>query len=173
MNTTNISPRNGHGCRLISLLRWVRVTRSNCVVQRKEMRILKFGIRFALLGMLLNLYYVAQTPKFNGSAATSPTKLEQMPTSLEVRYARSATPPHLPDGATTYVLDASQGTSKDMRKIAGLTSYPRSGMLRVRCLSKRDKANNCNGESPRRCRCRAIGVGTTSCLHSSPARCAC
>ena len=43
------------------------------------------------------------------SAAGAPPKLEPMPESLEIRFALSAAPPHLRDGATTYVLDPAKG----------------------------------------------------------------
>jgi hypothetical protein len=77
--------------------------------KEKEARMMKFASRIAILGLLVNLHCVAQTTRSDGSAAPFPTKLEQMPTSLEVRYALSAAPPHLRDGATTYVLDPSKG----------------------------------------------------------------
>jgi hypothetical protein len=70
---------------------------------------MKFTGRIAILGMLVNLHCVAQTTKSDERTATAPIKLEQMPTSLEVRYALSAAPPHLRDGATTYVLNPSKG----------------------------------------------------------------
>src|SRR6202045_2096769 len=70
---------------------------------------IKFARRIAILGMLVSLQCVAQTRTSDESTDTSPTKLEQMPTSLEVRYALSAAPPHLRDAATTYLLDPARG----------------------------------------------------------------
>jgi hypothetical protein len=70
---------------------------------------MKFSKHIAMLGMLASLTCVAQTIKSDGSPNVSPPKLERMPESLEVRYALSAAPPHLRDGATAYVLDPSKG----------------------------------------------------------------
>jgi len=68
--------------------------------------------RIAIL-LLSALSSLAQTAKTGGSAdASSPkleTKLETMPQSLEVRFALSALPPHLRDGATAYILDPAAG----------------------------------------------------------------
>jgi hypothetical protein len=52
---------------------------------------------------------LAQTGKTDGRADALSPKLEKMPESLEVRFALSALPPHLRDGATTYVLDPAAG----------------------------------------------------------------
>ena len=70
---------------------------------------MKFAGRIAIVGMLVSMTCAAQTKKSDGSPDISPAKLERMPESLEVRYALSAAPPHLRDGATTYVLDPSKG----------------------------------------------------------------
>jgi hypothetical protein len=43
------------------------------------------------------------------SSGVSGANLERMPESLEVRFELSALPPHLRDGATTYVLDPGKG----------------------------------------------------------------
>jgi len=59
--------------------------------------------------MLVSMTCAAQTKKSGGGPDISRAKLERMPESLEVRYALSAAPPHLRDGATTYVLDPSKG----------------------------------------------------------------
>ena len=45
----------------------------------------------------------------DGSAGVSQARLERMPESLEIRFALSALPPQLRDGATTYVLDPAKG----------------------------------------------------------------
>jgi hypothetical protein len=68
---------------------------------------MKFAGRIAILGMLVNMNCIAQTTKSDRSPEVSSAKLERMPESLEVRYAPSAAPPHLRDGATTYMLDPS------------------------------------------------------------------
>jgi hypothetical protein len=52
---------------------------------------------------------LAQTGKTNGSIDPLGPKLETMPQSLEVRFALSALPPHLRDGATIYLLDPAKG----------------------------------------------------------------
>ena len=59
---------------------------------------MKFARRVGIVGMLATLSCVAQT-----------AKLERMPESLEVRYALSAAPPHLRDGATILLLDPAKG----------------------------------------------------------------
>jgi len=67
---------------------------------------MRFAGRVALLGVLVSISCVAQT---KNSAGISPAKLERMPESLEVRYALSAAPPHLREGATSYLLDPDKG----------------------------------------------------------------
>jgi hypothetical protein len=51
----------------------------------------------------------------------TPPKLERMPESLEVRFALSAAPPHLRDGATTYVLDPAKGYVVSHKGTNGVT----------------------------------------------------
>src|SRR5712691_515044 len=70
---------------------------------------MKFAGPVAILGMLVSMSCVAQTTKSERSPEISPAKLERMPESLEVRYTLSAAPPHLRDGATTYVVDPAKG----------------------------------------------------------------
>jgi hypothetical protein len=82
---------------------------------------MKVGRCIALLGMLVSLQCVAQTTDSGGSAAVSPHRLEQMPVSLEVRYALSAAPPHLREGATTYVRDPSKGYVLNHKGANGIT----------------------------------------------------
>jgi hypothetical protein len=82
---------------------------------------MKFRRCIALLGMLVSLQCVAQTTDPGGSATVSPQRLEQMPVSLEVRYALSAAPPHLRDGATAYVLDPSKGYVLNHKGTNGVT----------------------------------------------------
>jgi hypothetical protein len=52
---------------------------------------------------------LAQTKNSAESAPVTPVKLEKMPEPLENRFALSAIPPHLREGATTYVLDPARG----------------------------------------------------------------
>ena len=52
---------------------------------------------------------LAQSGSGNATRAVTQVKLESMPESLEARLALSALPPHLRDGATTYVLDPQEG----------------------------------------------------------------
>jgi hypothetical protein len=70
---------------------------------------MKFAAQIAVVGLMTSMSCVAQTKKSDGSADVAPAKLERMPESLEVRYALSAAPPHLRDGATTYVVDPARG----------------------------------------------------------------
>jgi hypothetical protein len=65
--------------------------------------------RIAVSLLLASISCLAQTGKTNGSMDTLSPKLEQMPESLEVRFALSALPPHLRDGATAYILDPTVG----------------------------------------------------------------
>jgi len=80
--------------------------------------------RIAIL-LLSALSSLAQTAKTGGSAdASSPkleTKLETMPQSLEVRFALSALPPHLRDGATAYILDPAAGYVVNRKGINGFS----------------------------------------------------
>jgi len=55
--------------------------------QKKTGGIVKFLKHIAILGMLASFTCVAQTIKSDGSPDVSPSKLERMPESLEVRYA--------------------------------------------------------------------------------------
>src|ERR1700676_489976 len=77
--------------------------------RKKRGEFMKFAGRIAIFGMLISMSCVAQTKKSDGSPEVSPAKLERMPQSLEARYALSAVPPHLRNGATTYLLDPSKG----------------------------------------------------------------
>jgi len=76
--------------------------------------------RVAIL-LLSSLCYLAQTGKTGGSADVSSPKLETMPQSLEVRFALSALPPHLRDGATAYVLDPVAGYIVNRKGTNGLS----------------------------------------------------
>lgn len=70
---------------------------------------MKLAICIGALGLLAGLSWPTQTKKAQDSADAAPVNLERMPESLEVRFALSAAPPHLRDGATTYVLDPAKG----------------------------------------------------------------
>ena len=70
---------------------------------------MNFASRIVILGMLASVSCVAQTKTSDRSPVVSLPELERMPEALEVRYELSAAPPHLRDGATTYVLDPSKG----------------------------------------------------------------
>jgi hypothetical protein len=52
---------------------------------------------------------VAQANNSAESVPVNPVKLEKMPESLENRFALSAIPSHLREGATTYLLDPAKG----------------------------------------------------------------
>jgi len=65
--------------------------------------------RLAILVLLTCMSCQAQTGKTAGSGDTLSPGLEKMPLSLEVRFALSALPPHLREGATTFVLDPTAG----------------------------------------------------------------
>jgi hypothetical protein len=78
-------------------------------LRKKRGEMMKFAARIAISGMLMSMSCVGQTKPSDGSPHTSSAKLERMPESLEVRYARSAAPPHLRDDATIFLLDPAKG----------------------------------------------------------------
>ena len=61
------------------------------------------------LALLLAIGNLACHGATASTADEAPPKLERMPEALEVRFALSAAPPHLRDGAATYVLDPAKG----------------------------------------------------------------
>jgi hypothetical protein len=65
--------------------------------------------RMAALLLLACVSCLAQAGKTDKSMDTLSPKVERMPESLEVRFALSALPPHLREGATIYVLDPAKG----------------------------------------------------------------
>jgi len=75
----------------------------------------------AAILLLSSLCCPAQTGKTGGSADASSPRLETMPQSLEVRFAISALPPHLRDGATAYVLDPVAGYIVNRKGTNGLS----------------------------------------------------
>lgn len=70
---------------------------------------MSIATRVAALLVLGPLSCLAQRGSTNVSGSPTSTNLERMPQSLEVRFALSALPPHLRDGATAYVLDPAAG----------------------------------------------------------------
>jgi hypothetical protein len=83
--------------------------------------IMKFLAHIAVLGMLASVNSLAQTKPADTNAGSSPTKLERMPESLELRYALSALPPYLRDGATTFMLDPAKGYVLNKKGTNGMT----------------------------------------------------
>ena len=65
--------------------------------------------RTAFVLVLGSTSSLAQTGSGNAVHDAAEGKLERLPESLEVRFALSALPPHLRDGAKTYVLDPQKG----------------------------------------------------------------
>ena len=70
---------------------------------------MNLGPRVTILLLLAYVNCLAQTGKTDGGANASSSKLEKMPASLEARFALSALPPHLRDGATIYLFDQAKG----------------------------------------------------------------
>jgi hypothetical protein len=70
---------------------------------------MRFAACVGIVGVLAGMSCLAQTKQTEEGGGVSPTKLERMPEPLEIRFALSAAPPHLRDGATTYILDPSKG----------------------------------------------------------------
>ena len=69
---------------------------------------MKFALAFAVAALLAGSTCPAQSGS-GDSGVVSDVKLERMPDSLEIRYALSASPPHLRDAATVLVLDPDKG----------------------------------------------------------------
>jgi hypothetical protein len=67
--------------------------------------------RGALALLLACMSCLAQSGKTDEDVNKPSAKLEKMPQSLEVRFALSALPPHLRDGATSYVSIRTRATS--------------------------------------------------------------
>ena len=65
--------------------------------------------RTAFVLVLESTSCLAQTGSGNAAHDAAEVKLERMPESLEVRFALTALPPHLREGAKTYVLDPQKG----------------------------------------------------------------
>jgi hypothetical protein len=72
--------------------------------------------RTALIIALGSTSYLPQSGSGNATRAVTQVELERMPDSLEKRFALSALPPHLRDGATTYALDPQRDMSSTARE---------------------------------------------------------
>ena len=70
----------------------------------RMMRTINYVATFGVVILLAGSHCFGQASKID-QGESSGAKLGKMPESLEVRYVLSALPPHLRDGATTYVLD--------------------------------------------------------------------
>ena len=81
------------------------------------MKTLTASIGAALLATSLT------TTAANGSATDPHGPLEPMPRSLEVRFALSALPPSLREGATVYVLDTSKGYVRERAGTNGQSCF--------------------------------------------------
>jgi hypothetical protein len=82
---------------------------------------LKRAAALLIYVLLATVACFGQTAGNNKAPDSSIVKLEKMPELLEVRYALSALPPHLRDGATTYVLDPSHGYILNHKGTNGLS----------------------------------------------------
>ena len=70
---------------------------------------MKTVIPLVLLTVVMPMACLSQTNTAERDAAGSSAKLERMPELLETRFALSAAPPHLRDGATIFLLDPAKG----------------------------------------------------------------
>jgi len=84
-------------------------TSARRVFRRAGSRTMKSATRLAIFGMLGCMSCLAQTKNSAAGDAAIHGKLEKMPESLEIRFALSAIPEHLREGATTYLLDPAKG----------------------------------------------------------------
>jgi hypothetical protein len=82
---------------------------------------MKFAAHIAVVGVLASMSCLAQTKQTDANARSSPAMLERMPESLELRYALSALPPHLRNGATAYVLDPAKEYVLNNKGTNGMT----------------------------------------------------
>ncbi len=81
---------------------------------------MKFILTLTITALLVGATCPAQS-KSKDSSAGSKAKLERMPESLESRYALSALPPHLRDGAAVYLLDPEMGYDLSRRGTNGFS----------------------------------------------------
>jgi hypothetical protein len=70
---------------------------------------MRIARRIVILALLTSTNCFAQMKTADTPREIAPAKLERMPEALEVRFALSAAPPHLREGATTYVVDPAKG----------------------------------------------------------------
>ncbi len=82
--------------------------------------------RTALIVAFGSTSCLAQSGSGNTAQSGSQIKLERMPESLEKRFALSALPPHLRDGATTYALDPQRGYVVDHKGTNGFRTLRRT-----------------------------------------------
>jgi hypothetical protein len=82
---------------------------------------MKFAAHIAIVSMFASVSCLAQTRQASTNVRLSPATLQRMPESLERRYALSALPPHLRNGATTYMLDPAKGYVLGNKGTNGMT----------------------------------------------------
>lgn len=80
---------------------------------------MKLTVSVAVLGMVASISCFGQIK--NSSESSPVPKLDRMPKALEVRFALRALPPHLRDGATTYVLDPDKGYVLERKGVNGFS----------------------------------------------------
>jgi len=84
---------------------------------------MRLASRLAILLLLAYVTCLAQTDKTEGGRDTLSPRLEKMPESLEARFALSALPPHLRDGATIYLLDPAKGYVLNRKGTNGVSCF--------------------------------------------------
>jgi hypothetical protein len=82
---------------------------------------MRFTAHIAVVGLLASVSSLAQTKQTDTNVRSSPVMLDRMPESLELRYALSALPPHLRDGATVYTQDPAKGYILNHKGTNGMT----------------------------------------------------
>jgi hypothetical protein len=82
---------------------------------------MRFAAHLAVVGLLASVSSLAQTKQTDTDVRSSPVMLDRMPELLELRYALSALPPHLRDGATVYTLDPAKGYILNHKGTNGMT----------------------------------------------------
>ena len=106
---------------------------------------MKLAAYFIVFETLACMGCLAQAKKAEASVASSRPKLEQMPESLEIRFALRAAPPHLRDAATTYVLDPAKGYVLSHKGTNGVTCI----VVRRASLMDRPAGNRLGGRGLR------------------------
>jgi len=82
---------------------------------------MRFRVYFATIVAFVSVNCMGQIKPSDANAQSSPVMLGKMPEELEVRYAVSALPPHLRDGATIYILDPNRGYALHVQGTNGMT----------------------------------------------------